>query len=152
MSKEKAKTKASNGLRSGMRPTRLYKAKGRSRITNGGALLRNVDGRLFWCRRLRDLQALLISDLGGDAAVSSAEAAIVRRACVLQVECELREAKFAEAGEASDQQIEVYQRVSNSLHRLLESLSLGGLQRRAKDVTPDLQTYLRTREAGVSRP
>jgi hypothetical protein len=134
--KQLAKTMLSNGIR----PTRLYRPKGRSRITNGRSLLRNVDGRSFWCRRLRDLQALLVSDLGGDDAISSAEHAIIRRACVLQVECERREAKFAEAGEASDQQIEVYQRVSNSLRRLLESV---GLQRRARDVTPDLGTYLR---------
>ena len=78
------------------------------------------------------MQALLISDLGGDDAVTSAEAAIVRRACVLQVELERREAKFAEAGEANDREIEIYQRVSNSLRRLLESI---GLQRRQRDVT-----------------
>jgi len=120
-----------------MRPTRLYRPKGRSKLTNGRALLRG-DGRLFWCRRLGDLQALLTSDCGGDDAISSAERAIIRRACVLQIECEIREARFAEAGEATDHQIETYQRITNTLRRTLEAI---GLQRRPRDVTPDPLEY-----------
>lgn len=37
------------------------------------------------------------------------------------------------------QLIETYQRAANSLRRILESL---GLERRSKDITPDLHTYL----------
>jgi hypothetical protein len=83
-------------------------------------------------KRFRDLMALHISDLGGSDNISEAEHALVRRACTLIVELEQRECKFAAAGEADDHALEVYQRVSNSLRRLLETL---GLQRRAKDVT-----------------
>jgi hypothetical protein len=52
------------------------------------------------------------------------------------------EVRFAEAGEAEGQSLERYQRVANTLRRLLESL---GLQRRAKDITPTLREYLHAR-------
>jgi hypothetical protein len=53
----------------------------------------------------------------------------VRRACVLAVELERLERKFALAGEAYD--IDLYQRVANSLRRLLGAV---GLQRRSRDI------------------
>jgi hypothetical protein len=37
---------------------------GRSRVTNGGALLPNVDGRSPWVRRAKDVIASHLSDLG----------------------------------------------------------------------------------------
>ena len=40
---------------------------GRSRVTNGSAILPGVDGRSVWARRFRDLMGLHLSDLGGDA-------------------------------------------------------------------------------------
>jgi hypothetical protein len=73
--------------------------------------------------------------MGGVEAMSAAERSIVRRAATLTVELERLESKFAEAGEASATDIDLYQRTANSLRRLLESI---GLQRRAKDVTPTL--------------
>jgi hypothetical protein len=133
MRESNPKALRNNKPSNGVRPVRVYKPGGRSKITNGRSLLRNVDGRLFWCRRLRDLQALLISDLGGDENVSAAERAIVRRACVLQVELELREQQFA-LGDVEDHKLEQYSRIAGNMRRLLESL---GLKRRAKPV-PDL--------------
>jgi hypothetical protein len=107
----------------------------RSRISNGSAVLPGVDGRSTWVRRLRDLIALHLSDLGGDDAVSEAERSIVRRVATLTVELERMESGFALAGEALPGQIDLYQRTANSLRRLLEAI---GLERRQRDVSPSL--------------
>jgi hypothetical protein len=96
----------------------------------------------MWARRLRDLIEQHVADLGGNEAVSAAERSIVRRAATLTVELERMEAAFALAGAASPQDLDLYQRTAGNLRRLLESL---GLQRRARDVTPDLKTYLAAR-------
>jgi hypothetical protein len=108
------------------------KAHGRSRITNGSALLPGVDQRSAWVRRCKDLLAAHIADLGGDSNISEAERALIRRAVTLIVECERREVGFAQAGEVSDAALAIYQTTVNTLRRTLEAL---GLKRRAKDVT-----------------
>jgi hypothetical protein len=92
-------------------------------------------------RRLRDLIELHTNDLGGEQGISEAERVLVRRSAMLTLQLELMEQRFAlNDGEASPHQLETYQRVSNSLRRLLESL---GLKRRARDVTPPtLEQYL----------
>jgi hypothetical protein len=110
----------------------------RSRVTNG-CTLPGVDGRSTWVRRLRDLMALHLSDLGGEQAVSEAEKSIVRRAATLTVELERLELRFATAGEATTADLDLYQRTSNSLRRLLEAV---GLERRARNITPDLKSYV----------
>ena len=113
----------------------------RARITNGTSLLPTVDGRCLWARRYRDLLSLHLSDLGGESACSEAEKALTRRAACLIVELERLEDLFA-TGEATPQQLELYQRLTNTLRRVLESLS-PGLQRRSRDVTPlNLDQYL----------
>jgi hypothetical protein len=89
------------------------------------------------------LIALHLSDIGGEANASAAEASIIRRASVLTVELERLEVKFALAGAASPDDLEVYQRCANSLRRLLEAI---GLRRRPKNVTPRLSEYLNARE------
>jgi hypothetical protein len=137
----KAKPKRKSITRNSVRSTRLFKASARSRITNGSTILANVDGRTFWVRRFRDLNSLLLSDQGGDDNVTEPRRMLVRRAACLAVELERREAVIAETGEATDAQIEVYGRTANTLRRLLQTL---GLERRARDVTPTLQSYLAT--------
>jgi hypothetical protein len=122
------KNKPTNGIR----PTRLYRPKARSKITNGRTVLPGIDGRTIWPRRFRDLQAQLISDLGGDDHVSTAKRSIVRRACVLMVELELRELDFVSTA-PSYQHLEQYSRIASNLRRMLEAL---GLERVAKDITP----------------
>jgi hypothetical protein len=111
----------------------------RSAVTNGKRLFVEGDGRSPWARRWRDLVELHVADLGGIDNVSEAEKAIIRRAATLICELERREAEFAVGEGASDIALEVYQRASNSLRRLLEST---GLKRRARDVTPTLADYL----------
>jgi hypothetical protein len=111
----------------------------RSRITNGRDLLPTVDGRCLWARRFRDLLSLHLSDLGGEDNCSEGEKALVRRAACLIVELEQLEDLFA-AGDATPKRLELYQRLTNTLRRCLESL---GLKRRAKDITPTLGQILR---------
>jgi hypothetical protein len=111
----------------------------RSRLTNGNTLHLNfVDGRSAEARRLHDLIADHTSDLGGEDHISEAERRLIRRAAILTLECERLEYKWAAADGATVRELELYQRTSNSLRRLLESL---GLQRRQRDVTPSPLEY-----------
>jgi hypothetical protein len=96
--------------------------------------------RGVWERRWADVNALLLNEQGGRDACSEAEKAIIRRSATLIIALERLETKFAEQEDGgSPPQLELYQRLSNTLRRLLESV---GLKRRPKDVTPDLKTYL----------
>jgi len=108
----------------------------RAAVSNGALLLRdNTDGRLAWTRRLRDLTADHVSDLGGKDMISASEMVLIRRAAMLCLQLEMMECNWAAKndGEASPKQIEVYQRAVNTLKRCLETL---GLKRRPRDVTP----------------
>jgi hypothetical protein len=129
----------------GLKKTRDDKSCGRSRVTNGRSHLpKEVDGRSFYSRRLRDLIALHTADLGGADNLSAAEHAIVRRAAVIMISLEKMEFQFAlvDAEGVSAADLDLYQRPSNSLRRLLREV---GIKKRARDVTPDLQTYLRSK-------
>jgi hypothetical protein len=118
----------------------LSLAKTRSAITNGKRLVREVDARSAWMRRLRDLIDAHTADLGGEDLCSEAEQRLIRRSALLTLQCEMYDQKFAlHDGEASPTDIEIYQRLTNTLRRTLESL---GLQRRSRDVTPTLDQYL----------
>jgi hypothetical protein len=97
-------------------------------------VLDNVDGRSAVARRYRDVLSELISDLGGDP--SGAQSAIARRAASLCVVCEQAEAEML-AGGILD--LAEFTTAANSLRRLLSDL---GLERRAKDITPSLASYL----------
>jgi hypothetical protein len=116
----------------------------RSALTNGTSIIgRDIDHRSTSVRRLRDLIAAHSSDLNPD---SEAEKSLIRRASVLELELELLERKFIlNDGEATELQLQTYQRLTNTLRRTLQSL---GLKRRARDVTPKtLDEYIATREA-----
>jgi hypothetical protein len=103
-----------------------------------------VDGRSTWVRRLRDLVALHVADLGGDQNISAAEKAIIRRAAVIITELERMERAFAlTEGAPGVAELEIYQRMANTMRRLLEAI---GLHRRPRDVTPTLREYLAARE------
>jgi hypothetical protein len=107
----------------------------RSRVSNGKDLfLEGVDGRSVLARRYRDILAQLVSDLGGDP--SEAQSIIARRAATLSVWCEQSEAKAA-AGEPLN--IGEFTTATNTLRRLLNDL---GLERRVRDITPTIDTYL----------
>jgi hypothetical protein len=116
----------------------VRKPEGRSRISNGSHLL----PRQTWARRLRDLIALHTADLGGVEAISAAEASIIRRAACLTVELERLELVFATT-EAKPEDLDLYQRMPNTLRRHLETT---GLKRVPRDVTPTLSEYLASKE------
>jgi hypothetical protein len=116
------------------------KSRQRSRVTNGSVLLPGIDGRSVWVRRCKDIITSHLCDLGGEENTSEAERSIIRRASVITVELERLQAGFAAAGEASAEELDLYQRTAGNLRRLLEAV---GLQRRAKQVTPTVGEYLR---------
>jgi hypothetical protein len=116
---------------------------GRSALSNG-RLLADVDGRGMWARRLADLVALHLSDLGDLDAVSEAERSLVRRVATLEIELEKLEASFAQAGQADPADLDLYSRVSGNVRRILESL---GLKRVAKQIDPVADYLRRKREA-----
>jgi hypothetical protein len=97
-------------------------------------------------RRLRDLIALHSADLGGEVAMSEAERALVRRSATIIVALEQMEFTFATSEEPTPHQLELYQRLSNTLRRLLEAV---GLKRRPRDVTPSLHDYLTQKRTRV---
>lgn len=101
--------------------------------------LGDLDGRTAAARRFRELASSYAVDLGGD--LTTAQAAIVQRAASIQLWCESAEAEYAETG-ALD--IAAFTTATNALRRLLADI---GLERRAKDVTPDLRTYIAKRAA-----
>ncbi len=108
------------------------KSHARSRISNGSSLFGvKVDGRSVWARRLRDLINLHLNELGGENAVSAAKKSIIRRAATLTVELERLEANFALAGQATPQELDLYQRAAGNLRRLLKAI---GLERHAKPI------------------
>jgi hypothetical protein len=120
---------------------RIAKDPQRSAITNGSTLIPGVDGRNAWVRRCKDVIEEIVSDLGGTDATSAAERSLVRRAAVLTTELERLEKKFALAGEASTNDLDLYIRAAGNLRRLLEAV---GLERRVIDATPTLSQYLRS--------
>jgi hypothetical protein len=118
------------------------KSQGRARISNGSAFLGpEADGRSVWARRARDVYHDHLSDVGGEDNASAAERSIIRRAAILTVELERLETRFAAAGEASERDLDLYQRSAGNLRRLLESVSL---RRRPRNVTPDPLAFART--------
>jgi hypothetical protein len=113
----------------------------RSKVANGTKLLPGIDGRSVWARRASEVMAAHLADKPG---ASAAEEAIIRRAAVLVVELEIMEAKFAMAENgANPNTLDLYARVAANMRRLLESV---GLQRRARDVTPNPLDYARAVE------
>ena len=116
----------------------------RSAVTSGRKLLIGGDPNGAWSRRLQDLVHLHLSDLGGPTVASEAERNLVRRAGVLTLELERLEAKFSATDDPSPDSIDLYQRLTNSLRRVLEVLATG-LSRRPRDVTHSLDGYLEGR-------
>lgn len=111
----------------------------RTRRGNGAVVLAGVDGRSTMARRFREITTGIEDDLGGD--LTEAQRNILARAATLAVWAEEREAELARGEDFDAAQ---YATVANAMRRLLTDL---GLHRAAKDVTPDLQTFIRQRAA-----
>lgn len=110
------------------------KPQGATRIGTQGTILAGVDMRTHGGRRFKELCADLVDHLGDDP--TAPQFAIIRRAAALAVWCEQAEADQAQGGEFD---VASYTTAANTMRRLLSDL---GLERRARDVTPDLQTYI----------
>jgi hypothetical protein len=100
-----------------------------------------VDGRRREAQHYGLAVADIAADLGGEDELTRAELELVRRAAGLAVLAGTAEAKLL-AGHDID--ISELVSVGNAQRRILATL---GLSRRQKDLTPDLQTYLKQREA-----
>ena len=117
------------------RATRLAKPSARSRVSNGKDLfVGGVDGRTAYARRYRDILAQLTSDIGGDP--REAQSIIIRRATQLAVWCDQAE---ADAAGGLPLNMTEYCTATNALRRLLLDL---GLERRMRDITPNIDRYL----------
>ena len=114
---------------------------GRSRVSNGSTFfaLAGADHRSSLARRYRDIVKALTNDLGGD--LTEAQMLIAKRAATLGCWCELNEAKMA-AG--TDLNIVEFTTATNALRRLLADL---GLERRARDITPSIASYIAAAES-----
>jgi hypothetical protein len=107
------------------------RARTRSRVTTGRRVFVEGDGNSRWARRYRDLISAHCQDLGGQTVLSEAKISLIKRVSTLELECEQAEGKLS-MGEEID--LDLYQRMLNTLRRALEAL---GLERKARDVTPD---------------
>jgi hypothetical protein len=70
---------------------------------------------------------------------TAAEQAIIRRAAVLIVELERLERRFALAGEADPETLELYGRVAGNMRRMLEAV---GLERCSRTVTANARAEI----------
>lgn len=113
-----------------------------TRVGTGRSILPGVDGRSAGARRYREIVHQLESDAGGDP--SGAQQAIIRRAATLAVWCEQAEGEFANGAELD---IQAFTTATNALRRLLADL---GLERKARDITPSLEQYIRAKAGGAS--
>ena len=123
------------------RPTKPAARRPQSRVTAAAARgvatwLDGGDKRGVVARRFRDLVVLITNDLGGPDVLSESQRQIVRRIASLSVWCESQEARMANGDEID---IDEFQRTSNSLRRLCETI---GLERKPRDAVPSLDEYL----------
>jgi hypothetical protein len=108
----------------------------RDKLTNGSKTLPDTDGRLRVARRFRDIAAAILVDQGGFDACSESRRQLIRRfsaACVLAEDLEGRLARGEEVDVAR------HALLCSTLTRLAQRI---GINRRLKNVTPDLHDYL----------
>jgi hypothetical protein len=111
-----------------------------TRIGSGKARhVEHIDARSLWARRDREVYNALISDLGGADRLSELEHQVVRRAVGLILQCEQFEVLLAE-GKPVDTV-----KAATLINTFNRTAGMLGLKRRAKDITPHLETYLAER-------
>jgi hypothetical protein len=115
-----------------------------SAVTNRTKLfaIEGMDGRLGPARRFRDILEQIECDVGGIDNLSEGQRQLCRRAATLSFTAECMEVD-AVAGKPFD--IDLFGQLTDRLGRCLQRL---GLERKPRDVTPDLRSYL----AGKDRP
>jgi hypothetical protein len=115
-----------SGLTQAKRPRRKSSA-----VSSGRRMFVHGDASSAWSRRYRDIVAGHVSDLGGRSALSEAEISLIKRVSTLELECEQFEGQLS-MGQVID--LDLFQRMTNSLRRTLETL---GIERKPRDVTLD---------------
>ena len=113
----------------------------RSAVTNRTKLfaVEGVDGRTGQARRYRDILTQIECDLGGIDNLSEGQRQLCRRAATLSFTAEAMEVD-AVAGKPFD--IDLFGQLTDRLGRCLQRL---GLERKSRDVTPDLKSYLQAK-------
>jgi hypothetical protein len=122
----------------------LKRGKGRSRVTNGSKLLPLADGRSVTARRFRDLYEEIGNDLGRLDKLSEGQKQLIKRAAMLSAECERMEAASVRGEPFS---IDGYGMIVDRLGRLFQRIDL---ERRSRDITPTLQSYLEAKTKGAA--
>jgi hypothetical protein len=105
--------------------------------------LGDLDGRTNAAKAARGLIGALQDDLGGADRMNAGEREIVQRAALASAMLQDMEAQWL-TGRGLD--VAAYTTLSNTQSRLLKLL---GLQRRPRDVTPDLAEYVATHASAV---
>src|SRR5262245_41338246 len=119
------------------------KARGSIRHTLHLRTLDELDGRTRASQRTRELLSSIHVDLGGVDRLTQGQKQLCQRAAVLGALLEDYEVRGA-AGEPFD--LNAYLAGINAQRRVLATL---GLERRAKDVTPEIGAYLRRKAQEV---
>jgi hypothetical protein len=115
------------------------KSHARSRVTNGGDLLPDVDGRSIIARRYRDIMSAILVDQGGEDHCSESRVQLVRRFAAAAVLAEQMESRLAN-GEKID--VAEFALLVSTLVRVANRI---GLDRIPKNIAPTLDQYLATR-------
>ena len=131
---KKAKNAAANSS-ADPAPAGHRSSKQRSRMTNGTALLPDVDGRSAIARRFKDITSGILADQGGADQCSESRLQLVRRFAAAAVLAEQMESRLAN-GEQIDIQ---HALLCSTLTRLATRI---GINRTPRDVTPSLRDYL----------
>jgi hypothetical protein len=112
----------------------------RSAVTNRTKLfVEGMDGRTGQARRYRDILTQIECDVGGIDNLSEGQRQLCRRAATLSFTAEAMEVD-AVAGKPFD--IDLFGQLTDRLGRCLQRL---GLERKSRDVTPDLKSYLQSK-------
>jgi hypothetical protein len=99
--------------------------------------LADLDARTSAAKAAFQLRDAITADLGGSDAITTAQAALIENAALMGAALADMAARYL-AGEGAD--LALYCTIANAQRRLLTDL---GLERRARDVTPDLREYLK---------
>ena len=106
--------------------------------------LDDLDGRTRAAQLVRTTMADIAGDLGGPEHLTTGEQQIIKRAALTGAMLEDMGCRWL-SGEPVDPAL--YATLSNAERRLLETV---GLKRRARDVTPSLNSYLAARRQAAA--
>jgi len=115
----------------------------RSRVSNGRDILPDIDGRSVVARRYRDISNAIVSDIGGLDRCSEIRVHLIRRFAALACMAEQLEAALA-LGETID--LQDHALIASTMVRLATRI---GIDRRAKNIVPDLKDYIEGRAAPI---